>query len=79
MTRTPRARAPFAAAPPQGARSSRDRTLRRYLASFGIESPPKTEVDRREAEPRREETIKHTLTESHRQFGCYAMSQHLLN
>jgi uncharacterized protein (DUF58 family) len=44
-----RARAPFAAAAPFG-RSGRDRTMRRYLASFGIESPPKTETDRREAE-----------------------------
>ena len=44
-----RSRAPFAAAAPFG-RSARDRTLRRYLASFGIESPPKPEADRREAD-----------------------------
>jgi uncharacterized protein (DUF58 family) len=44
-----RARAPFAAAAPL-ARSPRERTLRRYLASFGIESPPKAEPDRREAD-----------------------------
>src|SRR5262249_55489756 len=44
-----RSRGPFAAAAPFG-RSARDRTLRRYLASFGIESPPKAEADRREAD-----------------------------
>jgi uncharacterized protein (DUF58 family) len=43
-----RSRAPFTAQPPQG-RSPRERTLRRYLASFGIDSPPKVESDRREA------------------------------
>lgn len=40
-----RSRAPFAAAAPQG-RSLRERTLRRYLASFGIDSPPRVETDR---------------------------------
>jgi uncharacterized protein (DUF58 family) len=44
-----RARAPFAAAAPFG-RSLRERTLRRYLASFGIESPPKLTSDRREVD-----------------------------
>ncbi len=44
-----RSRAPFAASLPSG-RSPRDRALRRYLASFGIESPPKPESDRREAD-----------------------------
>jgi hypothetical protein len=44
-----RARAPFAAAAPLG-RSARDRTLRRYLASFGIESPPRIEPDQSNAE-----------------------------
>jgi hypothetical protein len=44
-----RARAPFAAAAPF-ARSPRERTLRRYLASFGIDAPPKTESDPRETE-----------------------------
>jgi uncharacterized protein (DUF58 family) len=43
-----RARAPFAAAAPNG-RSPRDRMLRRYLASFGIESPARSESDRKEA------------------------------
>ena len=38
-----RARAPFSAAAP-AARSSRERALRRYLASFGIESPAR--IDR---------------------------------
>jgi hypothetical protein len=42
-----RARAPFTAQAPQG-RSLRDRTMRRYLASFGIDSPPKIESDRRD-------------------------------
>jgi uncharacterized protein (DUF58 family) len=37
-----RARAPFSAAAPQG-KSLRDRGLRRYLASFGIDSPPRIE------------------------------------
>ena len=40
-----RARAPFAAAAPLG-RALRERTLRRYLASFGIDSPPRIEADR---------------------------------
>jgi uncharacterized protein (DUF58 family) len=40
-----RARAPFAASVPLG-RSLRERTLRRYLASFGIDSPPRIEADR---------------------------------
>ena len=43
-----RARAPFSALLPAG-RSLRDRTLRRYLASFGIDSPPRIEADRRDA------------------------------
>lgn len=43
-----RGRAPFAAASPTG-RSPRDRMLRRYLAAFGIESPPKTESNRKDA------------------------------
>jgi len=42
-----RARAPFAAPSPLG-RSARDRMLRRYLASYGIESPPRVEPDRRD-------------------------------
>ncbi|AKT39822.1 DUF58 domain-containing protein [Chondromyces crocatus] len=42
-----RTRAPFAAAAPAG-RSPRDRTLRRYLASYGIESPPRLEPDHRD-------------------------------
>src|SRR5262245_47550317 len=44
-----RNRAPFAAAAPN-ARSSRERTLRRYLASFGIDSPSKVETDRAAAQ-----------------------------
>ena len=40
-----RARAPFSAQAPAG-RSLRDRTLRRYLASFGIDSPPRIEGER---------------------------------
>jgi len=43
-----RGRAPFAAASPTG-RTPRDRMLRRYLAAFGIESPPKTESSRKDA------------------------------
>lgn len=41
-----RSRAPFLAALPQG-KSHRERLLRRYLAAFGIESPPRIESDRR--------------------------------
>lgn len=44
-----RARAPFAANVPN-ATTLRDRTLRRYLASFGIDSPPRVEPDRRDPE-----------------------------
>lgn len=52
-----RARAPFAAAAPLG-RSLRDRTLRRYLASFGIDSPPRTEpTQQREAHASIEEAL----------------------
>ncbi len=40
-----RSRAPFAPRLPQAA-SARDRTLRHYLASFGIEVPPRTEGER---------------------------------
>jgi uncharacterized protein (DUF58 family) len=43
-----RSRAPVAA-PPPGGKTARERMLRRYLASYGIESPPKTESDRKEA------------------------------
>lgn len=43
-----RSRAPFAAAAP-GGKTVRERMLRRYLASYGIESPAKTESDRKEA------------------------------
>ncbi|MFO0761021.1 MAG: DUF58 domain-containing protein [Byssovorax sp.] len=39
-----RGRAPFSATAPMG-RSLRDRTMRRYLACFGIESPPRAESD----------------------------------
>ncbi|WP_437668615.1 DUF58 domain-containing protein [Sorangium sp. So ce131] len=42
-----RARAPFSAPAPLG-RSQRERTLRRYLASYGIESPARTEPERRD-------------------------------
>jgi uncharacterized protein (DUF58 family) len=41
-----RHRAPFRAKPPEG-RTQRDAILRRYLACFGIDSPPKTAGDRR--------------------------------
>src|SRR5262249_42081751 len=40
-----RARAPFIAAAPE-AKSARERTLRRYLACYGIESPARTEPER---------------------------------
>lgn len=40
-----RLRAPFRAKAPEG-RTARDATLRRYLACFGIDSPPKTQIDR---------------------------------
>jgi len=43
-----RGRAPFNPPVPE-ARSSRERTLRRYLAAYGIESPPRTEPDRHQA------------------------------
>src|SRR6185295_1641372 len=40
-----RSRAPFRAKAPEG-RTQRDATLRRYLACFGIDSPPKSSSDR---------------------------------
>ncbi|MBL9021854.1 MAG: DUF58 domain-containing protein [Myxococcales bacterium] len=40
-----RHRAPFRAKPPEG-RTPRDATLRRYLACFGIDSPPKSSSDK---------------------------------
>lgn len=43
-----RSRAPFNPPVPE-ARSSRERTLRRYLASYGIESPPRSEPDRHQS------------------------------
>jgi uncharacterized protein (DUF58 family) len=43
-----RSRAPFAPTAPEG-RSARERTLRRYLAAYGIESPPRAEPERHEA------------------------------
>lgn len=43
-----RARAPFRVKTPEG-RSERDAMLRRYLASFGIDAPPKTQSDRKVA------------------------------
>jgi uncharacterized protein (DUF58 family) len=42
-----RSRAPFTATAPMG-RSLRDRTMRRYLACFGIDAPPRAEADPRE-------------------------------
>ena len=53
-----RGRAPFAAQAPEG-RSPRERTLRRYLASYGIDSPPRLEPDRRQAG----ESLVRTLTQ----------------
>jgi uncharacterized protein (DUF58 family) len=53
-----RARAPFAA-PAPFARTPRERTLRRYMVAFGIDAPPKAEVDRREAEQALVETLGH--------------------
>lgn len=41
-----RGRAPFAVPLPE-ARTLRDRTLRRYLAAYGIDSPPRADTDRR--------------------------------
>lgn len=41
-----RSRAPFRVRAPEG-KSERDSTLRRYLASFGIDSPPKTGSERK--------------------------------
>jgi uncharacterized protein (DUF58 family) len=43
-----RARAPFAAPAPE-AKSVRERALRRYLACYGIDSPPRIEPDRKQA------------------------------
>jgi len=43
-----RSRAPFAAQAPEG-RTARDRSLRRYLAAYGIDSPPRIEPDRKQA------------------------------
>lgn len=43
-----RSRAPFNPPAPE-ARSSRERTLRRYLAAYGIESPARAEPDRAQA------------------------------
>ena len=51
-----RSRAPFSPPSPL-ARTPRERTMRRYLASFGIDAPPKTDVDRREAEAALEATL----------------------
>jgi len=53
-----RSRAPFAAPAPIG-KSLRDRTLRRYLASFGIDSPPRLEPDRRGAHAALAEALGH--------------------
>jgi uncharacterized protein (DUF58 family) len=44
-----RSRAPFSP-PLPNARTPRERTLRRYLASFGVEAPPKTDPNRRDAD-----------------------------
>jgi len=52
-----RARAPFETRVPH-ALSPRDRTLRHYLACFGIEVPPRTEGER----PRAESELARTLT-----------------
>lgn len=41
-----RGRAPFAAAIPEG-KTIRERTLRRYLACYGLDSPPRAESDRK--------------------------------
>lgn len=43
-----RPRAPFAPAAPEG-RSARERSLRRYLAAYGIESPARAEPERHES------------------------------
>jgi uncharacterized protein (DUF58 family) len=53
-----RPRAPFAATSPF-ARTPRERSLRRYLAAFGIDSPPRAEGDRREVEQALIEALGH--------------------
>lgn len=45
-----RARAPFASAAAPFGRTSRERSLRRYLLSFGVDGTPKAEPDRRDSE-----------------------------
>jgi len=52
-----RSRAPFEARLPHAA-SARERTLRHYLACFGVEVPPRTEGER----PRAESELARTLT-----------------
>ena len=56
-----RSRAPFAAALP-GGKTARERTLRRYLASFGIDSPPRADPGRREADVSLIEGLTHLAT-----------------
>lgn len=53
-----RARAPFPAAAPAG-RSARDRMLRRYMACYGIESPPRGEAERRDVAAALVEALTH--------------------
>jgi uncharacterized protein (DUF58 family) len=53
-----RSRAPFAATAPMG-RSLRDRTMRRYLACFGIDAPPRAESDPREVKSALLDAIAH--------------------
>jgi uncharacterized protein (DUF58 family) len=53
-----RVRAPFSAQMPLGA-SPRDRTLRRYLASFGMDSPPRIEAERRDTAASLAEALLH--------------------
>jgi hypothetical protein len=68
-----RARAPFSAPAPLG-RSQRERTLRRYLASYGIESPARAEPDRRDPAVAVAESLTHIARVKPRASMVYVLA-----
>ncbi|KYF68549.1 hypothetical protein BE11_17520 [Sorangium cellulosum] len=68
-----RQRAPFSAPAPLG-RSQRERTLRRYLASYGIESPARSETDRRDPAVTIAESLTHVARTKPRASMVYVLA-----
>jgi len=73
-----RARAPFAARVPF-ASTARERSLRHYLSSFGIESPPRASGEREQSEPTLAVALEHLAVERPRPSVVYVWAPAPLN